>query len=137
MGDDPSGVTATIKMAHRQMLEHLRASEWNFLLLSLLLEDAGIGVPEALYRSVRRRCVDSITRGTGAGIGLCRPEVIPRRPVIHAFDALDPGDPPVPLMVLPLESVFPAPDPVEPAPPMPAAAPEAPELPPLCASAKE
>jgi hypothetical protein len=68
----------------------------------------------------------------GLGLVWVAPRLFPDVPWFIAFDVLDPGDPPVPLIVLPLEGVLPA---VEPEPPDPAEL-EAPELL-LCARANE
>jgi hypothetical protein len=64
------------------------------------------------------------------------PRLFPVVPWFRALDVLEPGEPPVPLIVLPFESVFPA----EPLPAPELAAPPAapPELPPeLCARVKD
>ena len=64
------------------------------------------------------------------------PRLFPVVPWFSAFDVLEPGEPPVPLIVLPFESVFPAEPLAAPELAAPPAAP--PELPPeLCARVKD
>jgi hypothetical protein len=71
----------------------------------------------------------------GPGLVWFAPRLFPVVPWFKALDILGPGEPPVPFMVLPFESVVPAgpPPPVEPAAPELAPPPAPP--PELCASA--
>lgn len=60
-----------------------------------------------------------------AGPGLCGdPKLLPVVPCRRAFEVLGPGDPPVPLIVLPFDNVDPD-------------APDVPDDPAVCARAKE
>jgi hypothetical protein len=105
----------------------------------LLLENPCLGIAEVLLSLVCRWRVDGVACRRGAErAALVAPRLLPVVPWFNAFEVLAPGPPPVPLIVLPLDSVVP---PVAP----PDAAPEAapaldapPAAPPaLCANANE